>query len=230
MHPLFRLLPFIKSTAMKDGTGVALELFCQPDDLMTYASTKFHGVFALVQQRHDMKRMAHMCPSRPRVELLDTQVHRNSGCTCLRAAIGRQSISRVWIHMHRASLNATQLSHLLGVLRPVTEDDCVLHIFCVDAAWVNQLKLAKQVPVDKESHVLMHEHRQSMPASSVTDIVDACTSNGFIHESTVQGDEVLRQAQENVLPRDIWTAKCFFLLTMRAKPHFMRVAHSLQLC
>jgi hypothetical protein len=171
--------------------------------------------------------MQYMLPSRPKVELMFVNVSKPAGLTCVRAAVGALRLSCVWIHMYRSSLSKAQLQHLARTLRSVTDDGCVMYLLCVDCVLAKQFARSKQITMDRNENIVMHEYRQSMPRVSISEIVDACVESGFTHESTTSGDEVLREAHENVLPYDTWTAKCFFLVKMKSRPHLTRVLGSL---
>tara|TARA_B100001175_G_scaffold314932_1_gene325333 strand:- start:1982 stop:2641 length:660 start_codon:yes stop_codon:yes gene_type:complete len=219
-------MPDLKSKLIGPVKGVALDLFSDTGDLESYASTNLETVFSVILNEKDLKNMRERTPSRPVTNVSCFPLNTNHGLAYVRACLTSLEVCTLWIYMNRFQFNIVWFEKLMRTLYPLLQDDANVFLLCIDRGLALQYAKSHLLYIDRDQNILMHYHRQ--PLSNILEIDEirqCCERNGYIHEATIRGDELLRMMKLNALPYDIWSSQIFFLLQFKVRPHFTKLVY-----
>ena len=226
MHPLHQCMPDVKSKLIGPVRGVALDLFSDTGDLETYASTNLNTVFSVISNQKDLKNMREKTPSRPVTNVSCFPLNTNHGLAYVRAYLTSLDVSTVWIYMNRFQFDIVWFEKLMCTLYPLLQDDANVFLLCIDKGLALQYAKSHLLYIDRDQNILMHYHRQPLSnILEINEIKQCCERNGYIHETTIRGDELLYMINLNALPYDIWSSQIFFLLHFKLRPHFTKLVY-----
>lgn len=224
MHPLHQCMSDLKSNFIGPAKGVALDLLSDTGDLETYASTSLERVFAVISNLKDLKIMRERTPSKPITHVSCFPLNTNEGITYLRAYLTSLHVCTVWIYMNRFHFDIIWFEKVMCTLYPLLQDDANVFLLCIDKELALQYAKSHLLYIDTNQNILMHHHRQPLcNILEVHEIKHCCEKNGYLHETTIRGDELLHMMKQNALPYDIWSSQIFFLLHFKLRPHFTKL-------
>ena len=226
MHPLHQCMPDVKSKLIGPVKGVALDLFSDTGDLETYASTNLDTVFSVISNQKDLKNMRERTPSRPVTNVSCFPLNTNQGLAYVRAYLTSRDVCTLWIYMNRFQFDIVWFEKLMRTLYPLLQDDANVFLLCIDKGLALQYAKSHLLYIDRDQNILMHYHRQPLSnILEINEIKQCCERSGFIHETTIRGDELLHMMKLNALPYDIWSSQIFFLLHFKLRPHFTKLVY-----
>lgn len=224
MHPLHECLLDLKSDLIGSLQGDALDLFSGASDLEIYASTKLNNVFCIIPNENDLKSIRERAPSRPAMHIFAFSLKTHRGLAWIRVLLTSRTVTSIWIYMNRFHFDLKWFEQLMITMYPLLRDDACVFLLCVDEGLARQFANSRLLYIDKDDNILMHSERQPLKnILSIRQIVNCCERNGYVHESSMQGDEMLQRMKKNALPYDLWSSQIFFLLQFRLRPHFVHL-------
>ena len=224
MHPLHYCISDVKSKLIGPVKGVALDLFSDTGDLETYASTSLETVFSVISNQKNLNNMRERTPSRPVTHVSCFPLNTNHGLAYVRACLTSLEVYTVWIYMNRFEFDIIWFKNLMCTLYPLLQDDANVFLLCIDKGLALQYAKSHLLYIDRDHNIRMHYHHQ--PLSNILEIDEikqCCETNGYLHETTLRGDELLHMMKINALPYDIWSSQIFFLIHFKLRPHFTNI-------
>lgn len=219
-------MPDVKSKLIGPAGGVALDLFSDAGDLETYASTNLDTVFSVISNSKDLKHMRERTPSKPVTHVSCFPLNTNHGLAYVRAYLTSLDVCTVWIYMNRFRFDIVWFEKLMCTLYPLLQDDANVYLFCIDKWLALQYAKSRLLYIDRDQNILLHYHRQPLSnILEINEIKQCCERNGYIHDTTMRGDELLHMVKLNALPYDIWSSQIFFLLQFKLRPHFTKLVY-----
>ena len=227
MHPLLENLNIVKSKLLKlETNGICLDIFTLPNDMQIYSSSNFSKVLCVPVSEQESKQVMESAPSRPPSRVVHWDLRLKQGQICMDSFLvfssDEESVSCVWIHLHRCAMDEIQFKGLIQKIYNRCAENTTLYIVCVDGELAAQYAMSHIIYIDKEDNMQMKYHKQPIKTISLTSIRNICSEVGFMEKNSINGEDMLKLSNINCLPYDLWTAQTFFLLQFKSKFHFQR--------
>ena len=197
MDSAHHVLSSFKLSALKDSTGVVLDINATVSDVDTYSAVNSRNitVIATSHSQDTTRRIESLKPTRPEVCTVTVDLQAPYGLYWLQCHLQNTELSAVFWRLE----SVNDLTRTIALLSTRMRSDAILYIYAVHREMARELILCEEA---YESNGVLHiaNCKRQMPQFDIDDVHDACVHAGLQHIFDENLDDTADRIGVNILP------------------------------